>query len=288
MLAAALGKAPTRRRGRSTPVTRLDLGLGHAQLGEDRLGVAQQDLAGRRQRDAARVAHEQPRAELALQARDLLRDGRLGERERRRGIGERAARGDLAEDGEQTCVEHNATLSVREGNIIGIYPRRPGPSSHDLHRLPHHPSRDRRRRGGPRPASPPSTRAASPAASCSSPSSTATSSPRCRSTPAPRSPTPSSTPPPSSTRCAPRPREPRPAPGDPARATSAARCSGGRSRVVRGACGACAAQQRIDGKGVPAPRRVPGGGRSSAAFTRGPRTPSAAGQRGGLACGEHY
>ena len=121
MLAAALGKAPTRRRGRSTPVDRQDLGLGQAQLGEDRLGVAQQDLAGRRQRHAARVAHEQARAELALQARDLLGDGRLGEGQRRRGIGERAARGDLAEDGEQACVEHNASLSAGEANIIGIY-----------------------------------------------------------------------------------------------------------------------------------------------------------------------
>ena len=89
---------------------RLDLGLGHAQLGEDGLGVAQEDLAGRRQGDAARVAHEQPRVELALEARDLLRDRRLGEGEGGRGIGERAACGDLAEDGQQTRVEHNAHL----------------------------------------------------------------------------------------------------------------------------------------------------------------------------------
>ena len=114
MLAAALGKAPTRRRGRSTPVDRQDLGLGQAQLGEDGLGVAQEDLARRRQRHPARVAHEQPRLELALEAGDLLGDRRLGEREGGRGVGERAARGDLAEDGEQARVEHNATLSVAE------------------------------------------------------------------------------------------------------------------------------------------------------------------------------
>ena len=125
MLAAALGKAPDAQARALDAGDRLDLGLGQAQLGEDRLGVAQQDLAGRRERHAARVAHEQARAELALEARDLLGDGRLGEGQRRRGIGERAARGDLAEDGEQACVEHNASLSVPERNIIGIYPGRP-------------------------------------------------------------------------------------------------------------------------------------------------------------------
>jgi hypothetical protein len=110
------------------PGRRQDLGLGQAQLGEDRLGVAQQDLTGRRQRHAARVAHEQARAELALEARDLLGDRGLGEREGGRGIGERAARGDLAKNGEQARVEHNGSLSVGEANIIGFYLDGPPPS----------------------------------------------------------------------------------------------------------------------------------------------------------------
>ena len=126
MLAAALGKAPTRRRGTLDARRRQDLGLGQAQLGEDGLGVAQEHLARRRQRDPARVAHEQPRLELALEAGDLLGDRRLREREGGRGVGERAARGHLAEDGEQARVEHNATLSVAEANIIGIYPAATG------------------------------------------------------------------------------------------------------------------------------------------------------------------
>ena len=44
-----------------------------------------------------------------------------------------------------------AAYQPEKRNIIGIYPGRPRPSSHDLHRLPHHPSRHRRRRGGPHP-----------------------------------------------------------------------------------------------------------------------------------------
>jgi hypothetical protein len=90
--------------------------------------MAQQDLAGRRGRHPVGVAGQQARAELALQARDLLGDRRLREGERHGGLGERAARGHLAEDREQARIEHNATLSTAVVNIIGIYRGATAPS----------------------------------------------------------------------------------------------------------------------------------------------------------------
>jgi hypothetical protein len=102
---------------------RLDLGLGLAQLGEHRLGVAQQHRAGRRGRHPVRVAGQQTGPQLALEAGDLLGDRGLREGQRLSRLGERAAGSDLAEDGQEPCVEHNGTLSAEEVNIIGIYCR---------------------------------------------------------------------------------------------------------------------------------------------------------------------
>ena len=73
---------------------------GGAQAVEDRVGVADQQLAGLREAHAARGAVDQARAGLGLERGDLARDGGLGERERLGRGGEGAERGDLAQDPE--------------------------------------------------------------------------------------------------------------------------------------------------------------------------------------------
>ena len=75
------------------------LALGVGQLGDlltglrepvgDRVGVCEQQRAGRGRRRPARAAVEQLHAELALERSDLLGDGRLGQRERVAGARER-------------------------------------------------------------------------------------------------------------------------------------------------------------------------------------------------------
>jgi hypothetical protein len=56
------------------------------QLLAERLGVREQQLADRGQREAGPPAHDQSFAELSLQRTDLLRDGGLRERERSGGM----------------------------------------------------------------------------------------------------------------------------------------------------------------------------------------------------------
>ena len=63
------------------PGDRLQLGLSLGQAGEDRVGVADQRLAGLRQPDPARVALDERAAGFALERGDLLRDGGLREGE---------------------------------------------------------------------------------------------------------------------------------------------------------------------------------------------------------------
>jgi hypothetical protein len=73
--------------------------------------VAQHDLARLGHAQRARLAVDQARADLALEARDLLRDGRLGVGQRVRRGGEGAAQRHLSEDSEQPQILHNASLS---------------------------------------------------------------------------------------------------------------------------------------------------------------------------------
>jgi hypothetical protein len=60
----------------------LHLGLGRREAVENRVGVLEQHAAGLGQPDAARGALEQLGAGLALERRDLPRDGGLGEAQR--------------------------------------------------------------------------------------------------------------------------------------------------------------------------------------------------------------
>ena len=58
-----------------------ELGAGELEALGDRVGVLEQERAGRRELQAAAAAIEQPRADLVLERRDLMRDRRLRERE---------------------------------------------------------------------------------------------------------------------------------------------------------------------------------------------------------------
>ena len=89
---------------------RLELGLGLGEPREDPLGVAHHGLAGVGEPHAARAALDEDGAGLALERGDLLRDGRLRERERFGGGGERALEGDLAQDAHAADVEHQCSL----------------------------------------------------------------------------------------------------------------------------------------------------------------------------------
>ena len=88
---------------------------------EQRLGVADQDERGVGQADAAPRPLEQRHARLALEHRELLRDGRRRELERIRDGGDRPALVQLVEQpqpaqvkhGEPpTCVNHQAMLPI--------------------------------------------------------------------------------------------------------------------------------------------------------------------------------
>src|SRR5919108_90658 len=89
---------------------RLGPRLGLGQPAEDVVGMAYDRLAGLGQADAARAALDEHGAGLALERRDLLRDGGLGERERLGGGRERAAQGDLPEHSHAAYVEHQRVL----------------------------------------------------------------------------------------------------------------------------------------------------------------------------------
>ena len=75
----------------------------------DRIRVLEQDRALRLQAQAARLARQQPHADLALQRGDLVGHRRLGERQRARGARERALVGDGAE-GQQAARVHSRRL----------------------------------------------------------------------------------------------------------------------------------------------------------------------------------
>ena len=76
----------------------------------DHVGVLEQQLAGGRERQAARAALEQPRAGLLLERRDLLGDRGLRQRERLGRARERAEPRDLAEREHAARVDHRHSL----------------------------------------------------------------------------------------------------------------------------------------------------------------------------------
>ena len=84
----------------------LQLGLGVGEAGEDDVGMGDQGAPGVREGDAALAPLDQARAGLALQRRDLLRDGGLRVGERLGGGGEGALRCDLAQDAHTADVKH--------------------------------------------------------------------------------------------------------------------------------------------------------------------------------------
>ena len=110
-------------RGQAQPAAaqagdRLQLGLGLAEAGEDRVGVADERLAGLGQPDSARVALDERAAGLALERGDLLRDGGLREGEGLGGGRERAADGDLPEHPHAANVKHQKNLYHRPQKVI--------------------------------------------------------------------------------------------------------------------------------------------------------------------------
>ena len=110
--ASALGNAPIRSRAGRGQLA--ELGLGEREALRDRVGVREQDLAGAREPEPARLAVEQPRADLALERRDLLRDRRLGERERARRLRERALVGDRAEGEHAPRIHRQQLIGLRK------------------------------------------------------------------------------------------------------------------------------------------------------------------------------
>ena len=91
-----------------------DLRLGELQLLAERLGVREQQLADRGQREAGPPSHDQSFAELSLQRSDLLRDGGLRERERSGGMRERSPLRDLAKDDQPSRIQHRNFLYHRK------------------------------------------------------------------------------------------------------------------------------------------------------------------------------
>ena len=84
--------------------------LGGVEPVEDRLGVLHQRLPGLREDDAARPPLEQARAGLALEHRDLLRDGGRRVGEDVGGARQRAAARDLAQYTQSADVQHRRNV----------------------------------------------------------------------------------------------------------------------------------------------------------------------------------
>ena len=105
-----LGKAPIRSQPPLFGNRFADLRLGELQPLAQRLGVRVQKLADRGQREARPASHDQPLAELSLQRSDLLRNGRLRERERSGGVRERSPLRDLPEDDQPPRIQHRSVL----------------------------------------------------------------------------------------------------------------------------------------------------------------------------------
>ena len=116
--AAADSKAASRRRPPRRPAIASSSASASAEAGEDRVGVADERLAGLGQADAARVALDERAAGLALERGDLLRDGGLREGEGLGGGAERAADRDLSEHAHAADVKHQHNLYHRQQKVI--------------------------------------------------------------------------------------------------------------------------------------------------------------------------
>ena len=102
---------------------RLELVLGGGQAVEDRVGVADEQLAGLGQAHPAGRALDEARAGLGLERGDLAGDGGLGEGERVGGCGEGPGLGDLAQDPEAADVEHDQSVYQSGTKVICVYGR---------------------------------------------------------------------------------------------------------------------------------------------------------------------
>ena len=129
---------------------RLQLGGRRLQLGQDRLGAADQPPARLRQVHPAAAPVEQRHAGLALERRELLGDGRRGEGERARCRGDRAARGDLAQHAHAAHVERSErcppslvqlTVWRRDRHLCCRRSVRPWPHAAARRRRPRHDDR---------------------------------------------------------------------------------------------------------------------------------------------------
>ena len=120
MVASALGNAPTRSARRSPDDERVHLEVGEVEPRGDRVGVREQQLAGRGGERAGAAADEQRGAELALEGADLLRHRGLAERERLGRARERALARDLAEGEQAARIEHSLSLSVVKIDYLNL------------------------------------------------------------------------------------------------------------------------------------------------------------------------
>ncbi len=92
-----------------------EVGLGPFQLGEDGVGMTEQDLPGRREPHASALAGEQMVAGLLLQGGQLLRDGGGGEVERGRRGGHRPVVRHRSQGPQPSRVDHRPILPASVG-----------------------------------------------------------------------------------------------------------------------------------------------------------------------------
>lgn len=83
-----------------------ELRLGPLQLGQDHVGVVQQDLPGGGEPGAARTAFDEAVAGLLLQGGELLGDGGGRQVQRGGGRGHRAVVGHRTEDSQPPRIDH--------------------------------------------------------------------------------------------------------------------------------------------------------------------------------------
>ena len=92
----------------------------HVELAGDGVGPTEQHPAGLGERDAARAAHEQRAADLALQSLQLLADGRLGPAQLAGGRAERAGARDGPED-EHAPRVHGSKYGLWLGQGVRVF-----------------------------------------------------------------------------------------------------------------------------------------------------------------------
>ena len=97
-----------------------DVGRRGLELREHDVGVADEHLRGAGEPHAAAVALHDRLADLALERRELLRDGRRREVERVGGRRDGAVLGDLAQDAQAAGIDHAADLTDRSRNVYWL------------------------------------------------------------------------------------------------------------------------------------------------------------------------